>query len=37
MRSLASVALLLLLPGVGLSESGIAGPLEDGLAAYNNL
>ena len=36
MRSLASVAPLLLLLGVGLSESGIAGPLEDGLAAYNN-
>ena len=36
MRARASVALLFLFPVVGASESGIAGPLEEGLAAYDN-
>ena len=36
MGKLAGVALFILFPGFGLSEPGIAGPLEDGLAAYDN-
>ena len=35
MRERAGVAMLFLLLGVGSSETGIAGPLEDGVAAYD--